>query len=275
MRRPCSGWSICGSTTARRKNGSSEKEGAPQFEKLARAADADGNGLDAARAAQTARAKSTASGKPGQITLRGRIELRTEIEAHQLSDKTKALKDCANCHQQGAEPFQNVTVSIVGPDGKTLRYDAHKDVLSSVLSVDSLREFYAIGGTRNKVLDILLVLAVLGGLAVPIGHQTMKRLVARQTRERRSRPRAQPNDRRLKARPGAGDAPDGSDAPNRRRNKMQRIYVHPLPVRIWHWINALGFVAMILTGIQIRYIGLIDVCRSGPRSSCTTGSVLC
>jgi len=40
---------------------------------------------------------------------------------------------------------------------------------------------------------------------------------------------------------------------------MQRLYVHPLPVRIWHWINALGFVAMIVTGIQIRYVGLIDI----------------
>ncbi len=40
---------------------------------------------------------------------------------------------------------------------------------------------------------------------------------------------------------------------------MQRIYVHPLPVRIWHWINAAGFVAMILTGVHLRYIGLIDL----------------
>ncbi len=40
---------------------------------------------------------------------------------------------------------------------------------------------------------------------------------------------------------------------------MPSIYVHPLPIRIWHWINALGFVAMIVTGFQIRYIGLIDL----------------
>ena len=40
---------------------------------------------------------------------------------------------------------------------------------------------------------------------------------------------------------------------------MPRIYVHPLPVRIWHWINALGFVMMIVTGFQIRYIGLFDL----------------
>jgi thiosulfate reductase cytochrome b subunit len=40
---------------------------------------------------------------------------------------------------------------------------------------------------------------------------------------------------------------------------MPKIYVHPLPVRIWHWINALGFVTMIVTGFQIRYVGLIDL----------------
>jgi len=38
---------------------------------------------------------------------------------------------------------------------------------------------------------------------------------------------------------------------------MNRIYVHPLPVRIWHWINALGFVALILSGFQIRYMDLV------------------
>lgn len=40
---------------------------------------------------------------------------------------------------------------------------------------------------------------------------------------------------------------------------MQRVYIHPLPVRIWHWTNAVGCVMLALTGIQIRYIGLVDV----------------
>ena len=34
---------------------------------------------------------------------------------------------------------------------------------------------------------------------------------------------------------------------------MNRIYLHALPVRIWHWINALSFFALIATGVQIRY----------------------
>jgi len=40
---------------------------------------------------------------------------------------------------------------------------------------------------------------------------------------------------------------------------MKKVYVHPLPVRIWHWTNALGFITMILSGVQLRYIGLINV----------------
>lgn len=40
---------------------------------------------------------------------------------------------------------------------------------------------------------------------------------------------------------------------------MEKLYVHPLPVRLWHWINALGFVVLILTGIQLRYGELVHV----------------
>jgi thiosulfate reductase cytochrome b subunit len=39
---------------------------------------------------------------------------------------------------------------------------------------------------------------------------------------------------------------------------MQRIYVNPLPVRIWHWTNAACFLALIATGVQIRYLDLFD-----------------
>ena len=39
---------------------------------------------------------------------------------------------------------------------------------------------------------------------------------------------------------------------------MQKIYIHPLPVRAWHWINAIGFAIMILTGTQIRYVDVFS-----------------
>lgn len=40
---------------------------------------------------------------------------------------------------------------------------------------------------------------------------------------------------------------------------MQKIYVHPLPVRIWHWLNAACMLLLIFTGLQIRYAGGFDV----------------
>lgn len=40
---------------------------------------------------------------------------------------------------------------------------------------------------------------------------------------------------------------------------MKKIYLHPLPVRVWHWINAFSFLALIATGLQIRYRDVMHV----------------
>lgn len=40
---------------------------------------------------------------------------------------------------------------------------------------------------------------------------------------------------------------------------MKKVYIHPLPVRIWHWVNALGFLILIATGLQIRYLDLVQL----------------
>jgi Ni/Fe-hydrogenase b-type cytochrome subunit len=58
-------------------------------------------------------------------------------------------------------------------------------------------------------------------------------------------------------RDNAATAPAVGAEQSRMTTAMHRIYVHPIPVRIWHWINALGFVALIVTGIQIRYADLV------------------
>ena len=40
---------------------------------------------------------------------------------------------------------------------------------------------------------------------------------------------------------------------------MSKIYVNPLPVRIWHWANAFLFIVLIVTGVQIRYLDLFSL----------------
>ena len=149
-----------------------EKAGVPQFESRARLADAKGAGLDA-MALQSLLRGFNAEGTDSKTTLRGRLEVSTGVEAHQLVRSTDAVRDCAKCHQQGADPFQSVTVSIVDPDGRTVRYGAKPEVLNSAISINAVSGFYAIGGTRIKLLDWLLALAVLGGIGAPLGHLTL------------------------------------------------------------------------------------------------------
>jgi thiosulfate reductase cytochrome b subunit len=36
------------------------------------------------------------------------------------------------------------------------------------------------------------------------------------------------------------------------------MYVHPAPVRVWHWLNAVGFIILIITGIQIRFAEIVS-----------------
>lgn len=150
-----------------------EREGVPQFDARARSANPKGAGLDA-MALHSLLREFNREGAENKTTLRGRLEVSTGVEAHQLMDKSQAIRDCAKCHQQGADVFQSVTVSVVGADGRPVRYGAKPEVLNSIISVDSVGGFYAIGGTRIKLLDWLLALAVLGGIGVPLGHMTVR-----------------------------------------------------------------------------------------------------
>lgn len=34
---------------------------------------------------------------------------------------------------------------------------------------------------------------------------------------------------------------------------MKKVFLHPLTVRIWHWINTACFLVLIVTGLQLRY----------------------
>lgn len=146
--------------------------------------DAAGDGLDPVELWQLVRA----TGREQQavdVTLRGRMEVTTGVAAHRIAPRSEAVRSCETCHQGGADGFQNVTVSISRPDGRKQRFDADREVLNSVVSVDSVGEFYAPGGTRIGLLDGLLVLALAAGFAIPAGHFTLGRILRRR-QERKS-----------------------------------------------------------------------------------------
>ncbi|MBC7963910.1 MAG: cytochrome b/b6 domain-containing protein [Steroidobacteraceae bacterium] len=41
--------------------------------------------------------------------------------------------------------------------------------------------------------------------------------------------------------------------------QTEYIYLTPMPVRIWHWLNAFGIVTLIITGINIRFPDILNI----------------
>ncbi len=160
-----------------------EKTGVPRFEKRAKAADLSNIGLDEMALWSLLTEFNRESGTQNAV-LRGRLEVRSGVEAHQISEKSKAVKDCDTCHRPGAEAFQSVTLTIADPDGRPIRHGVQKDVLNSLTAMESIRGFYAIGSTRIKLLDYALLAVLLAGIGGPLGHMTIKWLF-RKARERR------------------------------------------------------------------------------------------
>ena len=152
------------------------------FEERLRAIDESGDGLDSVELWKLVRANSK-DGQATDVTLRGRMEVSTGTEAHQLSVKASAVRNCDSCHQKGSDAFENVTVSISRPDGRKVRYEADKEILSSMVSVETIGEFYVVGGTRIRILDALLVLSLIGGLAIPVGHIALGKVLKNKTEE--------------------------------------------------------------------------------------------
>lgn len=165
-----------------------EAHGVPKFERLAKAADSAGTGLDEKELGAFLK-EFNVENSAGKAILSGRLEVRSGEQAHQLSEKEKAIKDCRVCHQAGATPFQSVVLTVAGADGRPLRHGVEKEVLSSLTSIGSMRGFYAIGSTRIKLLDYMLVLVLLGVLCVPVAHYSVHRMF-KAKREQRNAARA-------------------------------------------------------------------------------------
>ncbi len=149
---------------------------AERFETLATKIDANRDGLDA----HEFRALIEAFEQQGlKVAVRGRIELRNGIQAHWLPERSRALRDCFGCHDEGAPPYKSVTVSTLDAQGGPVRHDAQREILTSAITVDALKGFYALGGTRLAALDLVLALGLFLGISVPALHLLIRRVLVR------------------------------------------------------------------------------------------------
>jgi len=59
--------------------------------------------------------------------------------------------------------------------------------------------------------------------------------------------------------------------------KIEYVYLTPMPIRIWHWLNAFGFVTLAVTGLNIRfpdYINIFGTYKTAIRLHNTAGFVV-
>jgi hypothetical protein len=118
-----------------------------------------------------------------KISIAGRLDVARGADAHRLADKTGAVRACQSCHESGSPIFDSVVLSVSGPDGRPQSIDAAPGVLTDAGSMLAVPRFYALGGTRQVILDWLLLLAVAGGLGVIAVHLTARLLSARSRKE--------------------------------------------------------------------------------------------
>lgn len=115
-------------------------------------------------------------GQTPDISIRGRMEVQSGIAAHQIASKGFAVRTCDSCHDDSRQS-QKVTFSITQADGRKQSIEADEAMLNSVSAVNSISDFYALGGNPNKLLDIMLLLSLAAGIAIPIGHFTMGKMI--------------------------------------------------------------------------------------------------
>lgn len=89
------------------------------------------------------------------------------------------------------------------------------------INEDVLKKFgYVLGANRVPLLDLIVILLVIGPLALPFAHGGLRILCRRK---------------------GPIELPE------------EKIYLHPLLERIWHWVQALAIVMLIITGAIIHW----------------------
>ncbi|TLM68940.1 MAG: cytochrome C [Deltaproteobacteria bacterium] len=88
--------------------------------------------------------------------------------------------DCSFCHASGPGARQTSYVSLAREDGSYLRIAAEKGAVLDALY--GTPDFYMVGATRSKVLDVIGMVIIAGGMVMPVGHGTL-RFLTRKNRE--------------------------------------------------------------------------------------------
>jgi predicted CXXCH cytochrome family protein len=130
--------------------------------------------------------------------------------------------DCTFCHASGPRARQKSFMAF--PEAGDQRFQRVPVEDGAVLDLlYGTPDFYMIGASESRSFWINLI--GLGFVLVGVGFAGMHTLFRLRSRKNR--------------------------APFPKTGK--RVYLTPLPVRIWHWANAAAIIMLVLTGLEIRF----------------------
>lgn len=89
--------------------------------------------------------------------------------------------DCTYCHAAGPDKMDSSYIVLPQPDGTYKRLPMEKGATLNALF--GTPDFYMVGATRSKTLNIIGLLILLGGLAMPIGHGSIRFLTRKNRRK--------------------------------------------------------------------------------------------
>jgi hypothetical protein len=115
------------------------------------------------------------------------VSMNDAVHAHNLTGKDKALRQCEGCHSADSSFYDSVAIAAAGPDGREVYHEVNPKILGSAYGVLLLKRFYVMSGTRITVMDYVGLAMILGGMAVPVVHGTIRMMTARLRRERQHR----------------------------------------------------------------------------------------
>lgn len=121
--------------------------------------------------------------KKVDVDLAGRVDIAQPNDAHRITAKAQAVKDCEACHNPKAEFSGRLEINREG--AKPVKFDLDRKAFNSVYSIPNVSDFYILGSTKINIFDILFLLALAAGLAVALGHITLRILTAPIRRRRR------------------------------------------------------------------------------------------
>jgi len=121
--------------------------------------------------------------KETKVVTKGRLVMLNPNDAHKILDKTHAIGKCSVCHNVKAD-FKG-ELELINDKLQPENFALAKKALNSVYAIPTLRHFYVLTLTKINILDLLFLLAVIGGVGFGLGHLTLRIITAPIRRKRR------------------------------------------------------------------------------------------